>query len=519
MTKTYLRRSTALLGLIIVTAVSGCADGTGLPKSGEFDRLANQPITERNPDARRNMSDAVNFFSEPPVTKLEIGGSNAFQLSHDPGQKVPNVVIGKINAAPMTFGALLNQVAEQASMSWRISGDAKTDLMKKEVYLVLRHESPLKTVLDELSELTEAFYKVEGDRIVFSQTGHFVARVPRMADSQEILVSGLSSIGAQNVFSDKLSGTVSFDADRPTYEASQRLMRSLELGRDMIVYDFWLLDRNITDKSGLGVKVDLKNFGELSSKLDDGEFSAGGTAIVEKLFAASADAGLLSGNLGDLGVDAALQLMRGLGKTETVARPTISMLSGAESSFNNGEKYEYIRSVETNSSGDITSSGTDVRQLETGVEINVTGAHNKGVISTDFSIKVSELLAFEEYDTGSVRLRLPKTAERELKAHLEARPGDVMVLGGIIRDTETKERQEVLGTKIAPQRSKSANRTETIILVRPRLVQIRPAHGKAGQGVTSIEPGVGEIAPEANPINKLIVEEDQAKLLVRSLKK
>ncbi len=69
------------------------------------------------------------------------------------------------------------------------------------------------------------------------------------------------------------------------------------------------------------------------------------------------------------------------------------------------------------------------------------------------------------------------------------------------------------------QRGKSSEKTETIILVRPRLVQIRPAPGKSGGGVAVIEPGVGEIAPEANPISKVIKEENRARSLLRNMKK
>lgn len=81
-------------------------------------------------------------------------------------------------------------------MSWRIAGPQKDTLLKQPIYFVQRSESLLKTVLDELSELSDAFYRVEGDRIIFSQDRLFVARVPRMADSQDILVSGLGSLGA-----------------------------------------------------------------------------------------------------------------------------------------------------------------------------------------------------------------------------------------------------------------------------------------------------------------------------------
>lgn len=501
--------------LLMAGMIAACSD-SGLPKNEDFSRLGNKSLSERNSDSRRTAQEAVNFFAEAPVTRLDTGGSNAFQLTTDPGQRVPAVLIGEINAAPLPFGALLDQISAQSSMSWRVAGNDKEALLQKEVYFVQRSEAMLETVLNELSDLTDAFYRVEGDRIIFSQDQLFVARVPRMANSQEVLIEGLGSIGATDIFSDQLSGTITFRATRPTYKAAQRLMSSLEQGRDMIVYDFWIIDRNLSDASAAGISVGLTG-GE--GDLDEMGLDVGGTTVVENLVGGNANGGFITGNLGGIGIDATVRLLRTLGDTETVARPTISMLSGGESSFSSGEKSEYIRSVNTESTDVGSSSGTDVQSLEVGVKIDIAGAHNSGVISTDFEIDVSELLAFEEFDTGEVTLKLPRTAQRTLTAHLEARPGDVMVLGGIIRERDDLSASELPGVGIPTQRGRRAVKTETIILVRPRLVQIRPSASSRGQGVSVIEAGIGQIPPEPNPISAVIIDEDQARDLSRRLKK
>lgn len=517
MTSKWRNAYRALGPLALVTALGACT-GSGLPTNDEFTRLADARISQRSEHGRRTAEDAVNFFAEAPITRLNTSQSNAFSLTADPGQAVPRVPIGQINAAPLQFGVLLNQIAEQAGMSWRISGKNKSELMNQEVFLVQRNQSMLEKVLDELSELTDAFYTVEGDRIIFSQDRLFLARVPRMADSQDVFVDGLGSLGATDIFQDSLSGTVSFRATRPVYKSIKRLMRSLEQGRDMIVYDFWLIDRNISDSSGLGAEVGLSDVKATDDDAGNGLFALGGTSLAENLFADGANGGFVSGNLGSIGVEVTTRFLRSLGETETIARPTISMLSGGESSFTSGEKSEYIRSVNSTTTDTSTTSGTDVQSLDTGVDITVTGSHNSGVISTDFEINVSELIAYEEFDTGDVTLRLPKIAERELNAHLEARPGDVMILGGIIRDREDRDRTELPGIGLPTQAGKSAEKTETIILVRPRLVQIRPAEGRRDGKVVEVEPGIGEVAPQENPITDVIEEEAKARDLLGRLK-
>ena len=301
--------------LLVASALSACASSK-LPDNDDFRHLAEVDIEERSPDYARQRKDAVNFFSEAPVTVLKTDGSNAFQLTMDAGQTVPEVPIGRINAAPMEFGMLLNQVAEQAGMSWRITGEGKDTLLSEEVYFVQRNETMLKSVLDELSELTGSFYRVEGDRIIFSQQARFVARVPRMANSQEILLEGLGNIGAENTFSDKLSGTVTFTADRHAYDAARRLMASLEAGRDMIVYDFWIIERQFNNSSAAGVSL------ALAEDAFTGSFGSTGTE--------GADGAVFSGSFGNVSVAAGVEFLTSLGATKTVARPTITMLSGGE---------------------------------------------------------------------------------------------------------------------------------------------------------------------------------------------
>jgi hypothetical protein len=495
-----------LLAVMMTGTLSACGS---VPSGDEFKRVADTPISERNSDINRTAQEAVNFFAEKPVTLLETAGSNVFHIKRDRGQSVPDVIIGEINAAPMEFGSLLNQIAEQAGMNWRITGADKDSLMTKEVYFVQRSDTTLEKVLDELSELTDAFYKVEGDRIIFMQDELFVVRVPRMSNSQEVLAGGLENVGATDIFADTLSGTMTFRASRATFDAARRFMKSLEEGRDMVVYDFWVIDRNITDNAGLGADVNFT--------ASQGTVGLLGAGAIEAL--GGAHSGMISGNIGSVGVEATAQFLRALGETETVARPTISMLSGQESTFTSGQKSEYIREINTSTSDSgETSSGTDVQSLEVGVKIEVAGAHNAGVISTDFKIDISELISFEEFDTGDVTLRLPKTAQRVMEAHLEARPGDVMVLGGIIRDREQRNGKEIIGTGIPTSRARSAEKTETIILVRPRLVQIRPQRGAAGDAVMTVGPTAHE-ARDTNAVADVLKEEVKAKKLLGEMKK
>jgi type II secretory pathway component GspD/PulD (secretin) len=312
-----------------------------------------------------------------------------------------------------------------------------------------------------------------------------------------------------------LSGTITFNADKTGYEHARRLIESFEQGRDMVVYDVWIIDRQISDNAGAGADIDF------TTQLNGQDTGANlkGIQVIESIASGSSGSGFLSGNIGNVGVELTTSFLRSLGKTETVARPTISMLSGGTSTFTSGSTREYIREINSSSSddGDETSSGTDVEKLETGVSVIVEGSHNAGVISSYFEIEVDEFIEFEEFDTGTVTLKLPRTTERKLSARMEARPGDVMVLGGIIRNREEITSSEIVGTKVPTARAKESSKTETILLVRPRLVQIRPTKIEAAKIPLRVEEGVGELALTENSIAGVMSDEAKAKALISSL--
>lgn len=497
-----------LISVAALGVIAGCAN---TPIANGPERLADKSIAERTDGATMNRNEALNLYKEKAVTILETDNKHAFEIFADAGDEIPHVTVREINASPMNFPELLNQVTEQVGMSWVLTGRNRDELMGKDIYFVQRSETMLESVLEEISKATNSFYRVEDDRIIFSQDELFVTNVPRMAGSLEILTVGIENVGATDVFSDVLTGTISFRADRETLAAVQALMRSFEQGRDMIVYDFWIIERTLSDSAGLGVDIDLS-----MSTNESTLGTVGGISMLTNVADGATDSGFFSGNIGNVSAEVTASMVRSLGDAVTLARPTISMLSGASSSFESGERSEYIRSISETTVGTTGSStsGTEVRELRVGINVEVSGAHHGGVISTDVELDVSELIAFDEFDTGEVRLRLPRTSQRKMTAHLEARPGDILALGGIIRDRTEKSEKGLTPKGVPISRSAASEKTETIIFVRPRLVQIRPAKGSRPGSVLKIQSGVNR-AP--NALGDVISDEARTKRILEEL--
>jgi len=484
-----------LCPVIFAAGLSACATPNQIVEGPR--PLLDTKIEEREPRVDIMMQDAVNFFSEKPITVLESGATSNFRIEATASDPVPDILVREINAAPLALGAVLSLISDQTGLDWRIEGlDAKT-LISAEIYFVQRSPAPLGEVLAALARLTDSLWRIDNGRIVFSRTERYFARAPRMANSLDIIEKALIGFGASDVFADPLSGTISFKATRSTFEAANRMFESFEHGRDMIVYDFWLIDRSLNDGAGIGVNLDAVAESNPGTKI-----AIGGAGFLDGVGGVVNSVGL-SGAIGALDIASTLSFLRTLGDVRTISRPSLAMLSGGASKYQSTQVQSYVREISrravsgTSVSDPVlggvandTETTTQVEDLETGLIIDVEGSFSSGVVSSAITVDVSELIAFEDFDTGDVQLRLPNTTSRIVTANMEARPGDVMVLAGIIRDREDRKGQEITGVGAPTGRSVKVDRIETIVFVRPRVVQIRNVKSAPAAQVAIARPEV-----------------------------
>jgi type II secretory pathway component GspD/PulD (secretin) len=337
-------------------------------------------------------------------------------------------------------------------------------------------------------------------------------RVPEQPGSlRDAFARTFVDLGAREAVVDGHSDVVNFKADYPTYRRIAQYMSDFEHSRDVIVYDTWVYEVALQKGQDIGINwsslttkdgVELQ-FGAINStsasagtsapapapgsgSSDDGEGGGGEPTLSDVAQAIGASAGLADGlALGVVG-EAGTSVIAGLlsfleshGTTRALAKPTISLSSGRHSLYHVGETLEYISKVEVNSSegddgDDESNTGVDTEQIETGVKMILGGSYTNGVVSSKLFMDLVELIRFNTFDTGSVKLQLPQTSQRRLHTEFEARPGDLIVIGGLIRDTGDTSQTLIPGTEAALGNASAHKRTELVIMMRPRLIKIRP---------------------------------------------
>ncbi|MCI5225161.1 MAG: hypothetical protein D3918_00540 [Candidatus Electrothrix sp. AX2] len=169
------------------------------------------------------------------------------------------------------------------------------------------------------------------------------------------------------------------------------------------------------------------------------------------------------------------------GKTSILSNPKISVLNGQPALIEVGRDVTYIKKVTKEVDAD---AGTSNYNIETANVLSGVGLAITAVIKTDNEIVMnlvpitSELVGTIEYRTfGEAEVGLPVVNKREMNTTVKIKNGSMLVVGGLISETESSSGDSIYGTENIPylkylfgQEKKQKSKRELIILLRPRII-------------------------------------------------
>lgn len=482
------------------------------------------PAKHEIPTSTPFRSEAVNFLKEEPVIVLKSQPNEFWTVDYDRGEPLPDIDVGPIRAREVPVSRLFDIIAVDANLGL-VKDPGIDDVV---VSYSDPRPRPLEKVLNALTAQTGLFYHYEDGILSFSSSRRFFVKVPRVAvasgdaiemptavssnssdsgnsgesrssasvtppdfsESLGLMSKAIGDFGGRDIVEDKISGTVVFTGDQAVYRAVQKFIKSFEMGRDMIVYDIWILERQLSRDQQLGIEI-------MNSSMFDGNLGAtiGGLQT-----------GILA-NPASTTFEAILKMVDTNGNTSTVSRPTLPVISGSYASFTVGEEQQYITEISAVSSTENSSvrNSTETGTIRTGLNLVIGGAYADGIVNTQLSMTINSLIKFEEFNTGGTdapSLRLPHTATRALNSSLDARPGDLIVIGGLIQGNVDRSNEDLVGA-VPLSRSESSQKSELIMFMRPRLVKIRPAGHDTERLVGTVDVPVSSKSAPASPDERL----------------
>ena len=102
--------------------------------------------------------------------------------------------------------------------------------------------------------------------------------------------------------------------------------------------------------------------------------------------------------------------------------------------------------------------------------VNIDGAYESGIVLANMELTLQNLVKIDPVDTGSTQIGLPITSDCKVSTVIRVRPGDNLVLAGLVTSRDTNDRQRIplpFGLELPGYANDQMENNELVILVKP----------------------------------------------------
>lgn len=277
---------------------------------------------------------------------------------------------------------------------------------------------------------------------------------------------------------DKPVGLITVTAPRPVLEKVESYIVTLKKSLyQQISIEAKILEVQLKDSSSIGINWSnvLKDF-DINGLIEFGNPATGAVRLGANQFVSTI-------RLADKSFNFLLNALNEQGETKILSNPKISVMNGQPAMITVGKNVTYIDSIESDRDSDtnVVTFTVNTERILSGIGMALTATIlGKDEIIMNLVPITSELQEPIEYldvgfDGGVVGL--PIVNVREMSTTVKVKGGEMLVIGGLISDTNKKTGEFAPGLGSVPvlkylfgYEEKQKLKSELIILLRPRII-------------------------------------------------
>lgn len=248
------------------------------------------------------------------------------------------------------------------------------------------------------------------------------------------------------------------------YKRMREVVQTLDVAQAQVIIEATVLEVKLTDRLETGIQFFLQSKGiVVGSGIPSGSQSPDVGGVLG-----------ISTSIGSVSVDAVVKALRSVTGVKVVSSPYLTVIDGQTARLMVGDQIPFVSTSQTSSNGGSVTVTQNVDILDTGVVLEITPrihANN----SVDLNI-VQSVSSPVNQSTGDGQT--PTIATRDIASRILAQSGRTLLLGGLIQDRIEKGEDGIPGISRVPgigklfkQNTASAQRTELLILITPRVVR------------------------------------------------
>ena len=324
-------------------------------------------------------------------------------------------------------------------------------------------------VVRHLCGLADLYCTYEEGILEVKEEETFIVSLPPLGDEAFTnIAEGLKAVSGAEVVTDSSTKTMIYTVTQRNATRAKQYFQRMR-GNTAMVYETYIWEVQLDNRNSAGIRweqlADLGDFGSGFS-LEGTLSSQVGTPVTIGL----PTKGNVNFATGDI-----LRFISEQGAVKTISQPQLTVLSGSEASLSVLETRNYIESLTrtVDDNGDDTFS-TTTGQVDSGFNLTIGSSWDQSTVYADIDLTLDEFIEFEAFDAGDGEtLELPRTSQRELTTQVRARPGDSILIAGLVkeRDEYDESGPGLTGPIIPTGRSGIVSNTELVILLRPRVIR------------------------------------------------
>ncbi len=431
-----------------------------------------------------------------PVTRVKLGRDVLVpQPLHE--DVMPDVTIGPYELRGETLASALQLILDDYDVS--LAFESNEGLTRK--ITVANLHGKLKDVVNRVCALADLYCHYEDNTLTIKTTETFIVDLPPLAasssggssssetstDSGAAASSSTSSTSASSgAYSQITEGLKAMIGSSPTVDETTRVMiytatqRShkyalqyfarLRKNTALIIFEthVWEVTLNNNNSTGINWEAGFTNLGNFTiDTLVPGGIAGAATGIGAPVQITPT----FTNGSGSVDVETVLSFLSSHGAVKTISQPQITVLSGSNATFAVEQNQNYVsKTTITPCSPDpcTPATSTETGTVKTGLTMNVASAWDQSTVYGTLNIALDDLLRIDNF--GDVQL--PQTTTRSLQTQIRVRPGDAILIGGLVseKDDLSSSGPGFMTPLFTTNRVAKKTNTELVFLLRPRVI-------------------------------------------------
>lgn len=445
---------------LLAACVSGVFLGSCAPMNVPKGRTVDIPAAAKAPPRK----DALNEGRESVMT---------IPLSEDvlvpelkQGDALPSDIIGPYELRNETLAGALQLVLA----GYDIPLAFQTDKGLSRQVTVSNLKGSVDRVVKRLCGLADLYCSYEDGILEVKETETFTVSLPPLeTESFDSIAEGLTAVSGAETVIDTSTRTLIYSISQRNANRAARYFDRLRANTALIVYETYIWEVQLDNANSAGIEWSrLGEVGVFNTGIDfAGSLSSQvGTPVTIGL----PTKGSVNLENGDV-----FRFISEQGAVKTISQPQLTVLSGSSANLRVAETINYISSITrtTDDNGDDTFA-TTTDTVDSGFTLDISSSWDESTVYANIELELDEFIRFDEFDAGDDNtLQLPRTSERELTTQIRARPGDSILIAGLVKEQDQYDSAGPgTSSPIVPtSRSGSTSNSELVILLRPRVIR------------------------------------------------